>query len=120
MKQFHFFVIIVARNEELGQKAVEELSKKGLTRNPKFHQLDITDGSSIDRIRDFLKATYGGLDILVNNAGISYTVVHFLKLYDMEFVLNEEFAFNFFNESETILFIGHNLSLYKLSLRLEV
>ncbi|KAJ8298460.1 hypothetical protein KUTeg_024991, partial [Tegillarca granosa] len=58
------------RNEDLGKKAVEELKKEGCF--PKFHQLDITDKSSIDKLKSFLQSTYGGLDILVNNAGIAY------------------------------------------------
>lgn len=48
--------------------AVEELKKLGL--QPKFHQLDINDESSVLKLRDHLKDTYGGLDVLVNNAAI--------------------------------------------------
>ena len=40
--------------------------------NPKFHQLDINDQGSVERLRDFLKENYGGLDVLVNNAAIAY------------------------------------------------
>lgn len=66
---------IVARNVDLGQKAVEELAKEGI--NVKFHQLDIDDQSSIDRFAKFILDTYGGLDILVNNAAIAYKVLFF-------------------------------------------
>lgn len=69
-KQFKGDVFLTARNEELGKKAVQSLNEEGLS--PKFHQLDITDQASIERLRDFLKNTYGGVDILVNNAGIAY------------------------------------------------
>ncbi|XP_062584744.1 carbonyl reductase [NADPH] 1-like [Saccostrea cucullata] len=69
-KQFDGDVYLTARNEELGKQAVKSLNSEGLS--PKFHQLDITDQASIDRLRDFLKTTYGGLDVLVNNAGIAY------------------------------------------------
>lgn len=48
--------------------AVEELKKLGL--QPKFHQLDINDESSVIQLQDYLKDTYGGLDVLVNNAAI--------------------------------------------------
>ncbi|XP_052816343.1 carbonyl reductase [NADPH] 1-like, partial [Mya arenaria] len=49
---------------------IKQLNGEGL--QPRFHQLDITDKASIDRIGQFLKSTYGGLDILVNNAGIIF------------------------------------------------
>nr|KAG5702687.1 hypothetical protein BaRGS_013324 [Batillaria attramentaria] len=71
-KQFDGDVYLTARDEGRGANAVEELNKEGL--KPKFHQLDIDDPSSIDRLRDFLQKTYGGLDVLVNNAGIAYKV----------------------------------------------
>lgn len=71
-KQFNGDVILTARDEGRGMKAVQELKKEGL--NPKFHQLDILDHSSIVRLRDFLQATYNGLDVLVNNVGIAYKV----------------------------------------------
>ena len=38
---------------------------------PKYHQLDIEDEASVLKLRDFLKANYGGLDVLVNNAAIA-------------------------------------------------
>ena len=69
-KQFKGDVVLTARNEDLGKKAVQSLNEEGLS--PKFHQLDITDQASIGRFGDFIKNTYGGLDVLVNNAGIAY------------------------------------------------
>jgi len=63
-------VYLTARDEARGSTAVEELKKEGLS--PKFHQLDIDDQSSINKLRDFVKDNYGGLDVLVNNAGIAY------------------------------------------------
>ena len=62
----------IARNEKLGQEAVKALNGEGL--QPKFHQLDICDKASIDRLKNFLQTTYGGLDVLVNNAGIAFKV----------------------------------------------
>lgn len=47
-----------------------KLKEKGL--NPKYHQLDITDQASVDKFKDYLKQTYGGLDILINNAAIAF------------------------------------------------
>ena len=62
----------LARNEALGQEAVKKLNGEGL--HPKFHQLDLTDKISIDRLKNFLQSKYGGLDILVNNAGMAFKV----------------------------------------------
>ncbi|KAK3099315.1 hypothetical protein FSP39_002537 [Pinctada imbricata] len=71
-KSFTGDVYLTARDEKRGMDAVESLSKEGLPKNPRFHQLDITDDGSVKRLRDFLKENYGGLDVLVNNAGIAY------------------------------------------------
>ena len=61
-------VYLTARDEGRGLAAVELLRKEGLS--PKFHLLDVTDKRSIDKSRDHLEETYGGIDILINNAGI--------------------------------------------------
>ncbi|XP_025088757.1 carbonyl reductase [NADPH] 1-like [Pomacea canaliculata] len=71
-KEFNGDVYLTARDENRGQDAVKQLNNEGLS--PKFHQLDIDDNSSIERLRDFLQDTYGGLDVLVNNAGIAFKV----------------------------------------------
>ena len=64
-------VYLTSRNEELGQKAVKDLEDSfGL--KAKYHQLDITDQKSIDKLRDYFVETYGGLDVLINNAGIAF------------------------------------------------
>lgn len=67
-KTFDGSVYLTSRNENLGKAAVEELVKLGL--QPKYHQLDIDDESSVVRLRDYMKETYGGLDVLVNNAAM--------------------------------------------------
>ncbi|KAH9513989.1 NADH-cytochrome b5 reductase [Bulinus truncatus] len=82
-KQFDGDVLLTARNVDLGKNAVEELEKEGL--HPRFHQLDLNDHSSVTKLRDFLKANYGGLDVLVNNAGIAYSVNSICKLLNMCF-----------------------------------
>ena len=69
-KQFDGDVFLTARDVRRGSAAVEELKKEGLS--PKFHQLDLNDQESIERLRDFLQQNYGGLDVLVNNAAIAY------------------------------------------------
>ena len=59
----------IARNEELGKKALEQIQSLGIS-NVKYHQLDITDKASIERFAKYIKDTHGGLDVLVNNAAI--------------------------------------------------
>ena len=63
-------VYLTSRTEELGLKSVKELEELNL--KPSYHQLDITDQSSINKFRDYLSEKHGGLDVLVNNAGIAY------------------------------------------------
>ena len=69
-KEFKGDVFLTARNEENGRRAVVTLEAEGL--QPKFHQLDIDSTESIEALKQFLLANYGGLDVLVNNAGIAY------------------------------------------------
>jgi len=63
-------VYLTSRNEEAGLKTVKELEDIGL--KCKYHQLDITDQKSIDKLRHYLVEHHGGLDVLVNNAGTAY------------------------------------------------
>ncbi|CAG0881512.1 unnamed protein product [Cyprideis torosa] len=69
-RKFDGTVYLTSRDEARGRAAVAELEKDGV--NPKFHQLDIGDRASIERLRDHLKEEYGGLDVLVNNAAIAF------------------------------------------------
>ncbi|KAM3934652.1 carbonyl reductase [NADPH] 1-like [Leptodactylus fuscus] len=69
-KQFQGDVYLTARNPKLGKEAVQALNNEGLS--PLFHQLDITDQTSIQALRGFLKEKYGGLDVLINNAGFGF------------------------------------------------
>ncbi|KAI3985346.1 hypothetical protein MKX01_033660 [Papaver californicum] len=61
-------VVLTARDETKGTRAVEALKMSGLT-DVIFHQLDVNDASSVTSLADFIKTRYGKLDILVNNAG---------------------------------------------------
>ncbi|XP_035688238.1 LOW QUALITY PROTEIN: carbonyl reductase [NADPH] 1-like [Branchiostoma floridae] len=69
-KQLDGIVYLTARNEKLGQEAVQKLKSEGL--NPSFHQLDITNEQSIQALKQHLQDKHGGLDVLVNNAGFAY------------------------------------------------
>jgi (+)-neomenthol dehydrogenase len=57
-------VVLTARNEARGAKAVEKLRELGLS-NVVFCQLDVTDAPSTVRLVGFLKTRFGKLDILV-------------------------------------------------------
>jgi (+)-neomenthol dehydrogenase len=57
-------VVLTARDETRGTAAVEQIKQLGHS-DVIFHQLDITDASSIARLADFLKTRFGKLDILV-------------------------------------------------------
>jgi NAD(P)-dependent dehydrogenase (short-subunit alcohol dehydrogenase family) len=61
-------VVLTARKQAAGEAAVEKLA--GQKHAAAFHPLDVTDGESIERLRDFLKEIYGHVDVLINNAGI--------------------------------------------------
>ncbi|OEL17484.1 (+)-neomenthol dehydrogenase, partial [Dichanthelium oligosanthes] len=56
-------VVLTARDEEKGSRAVEELKRSGLS-DVIFHQLDVADRSSIERLAEFVRAKFGKLDIL--------------------------------------------------------
>ncbi|CAL5030844.1 unnamed protein product [Urochloa decumbens] len=63
-------VVLTARDETRGTAAVEKLRDEAGLSDVIFHQLEITDASSIARLVEFLKERFGKLDILVNNAAI--------------------------------------------------
>ncbi|GJQ71693.1 hypothetical protein Trydic_g11387 [Trypoxylus dichotomus] len=68
-QKFNGTVYLTSRNSKRGEDAVRKLKEMGY--NPSFYQLDINDQTSVDKFRDYIKATYGGVDILINNAGIA-------------------------------------------------
>ena len=69
-RQFKGHVYLTSRDEQRGKEAVTVLEKEGLT--PLYHQLDITDVQSVERLKQFILDKYGGIDVLVNNAGFAY------------------------------------------------
>ncbi len=62
-------VILTARNDSKGNKAAQKLKDQGM--DVVFHQLDVTDGNSIQELVNYLKNELDKVDVLVNNAGIS-------------------------------------------------
>lgn len=71
-EKYEGIVYLTARDLGRGEAAVLKLKELGL--KPLFHQLDINDQSSVDKLRDHLLKTHGGLDLLVNNAAIAFKV----------------------------------------------
>jgi len=61
-------VVMTSRDEKKGQSACATLENDGL--NVDYHQLDVTDASSIDRFKRYMEKEYGRCDCLINNAGI--------------------------------------------------
>jgi NADP-dependent 3-hydroxy acid dehydrogenase YdfG len=58
-------VVLTARDENRGLQAVEKLKQLSLTGLVLFHQLDVTDYTSIRSFVDFIHNQFGKLDILV-------------------------------------------------------
>jgi NAD(P)-dependent dehydrogenase (short-subunit alcohol dehydrogenase family) len=68
LAQAGYHLVLTARDEGKGRKAVEVLLKENL--NVEFFLLDVTNNHHIRELADFLKKKYGVLDALVNNAAI--------------------------------------------------
>lgn len=75
-------VILTSRDETKGLAAHNELVASGS--DVAFHQLDVTDGDSIQRLAQWVSTTYGQLHILVNNAGIYIDRQHSLLSVEMD------------------------------------
>ncbi|XP_026865957.2 carbonyl reductase [NADPH] 1 [Electrophorus electricus] len=71
-KQYDGDVYLTARDVARGAAAVEALRAEGLS--ALFHQLDVTDPTSVRTARDFFRGQYGGVDVLICNAGIAFKV----------------------------------------------
>lgn len=67
-KKFSGDVILCSRDIERGEEAVNKLKEEGL--KPILHQLDISDESSVRKLKEYLVTNYSGLDLLINNAAI--------------------------------------------------
>lgn len=87
------FVFLACRNESLGQRAVNDLKKEGLT-NVEFVQLDVTDINSVPAAYNIIKTKFNHLDILINNAGILGAVPQDASnypLHEIEKIFNTNF-----------------------------
>ena len=76
------FVILTSRSTDKGQQAIKKL---GFNESQMvYHQLTVDEQSSVDKIADWVKNTYGRLDVLINNAGINYDTWHNALNADLE------------------------------------
>lgn len=90
-------VFLGARNEELGQKAVESLGYATV----RFIPIDISDTESIQNAVHIIQEVTNHLDLLINNAGIAldFGIQPSELKVDM---LREEFDVNFFGTFQMI------------------
>jgi NAD(P)-dependent dehydrogenase (short-subunit alcohol dehydrogenase family) len=64
-----YTVVLTARDQNAGAKAVEELTAAGC--NAHTVKLEVTSAADIANLAKYLEEKFGKLDILVNNAGIA-------------------------------------------------
>ncbi|KAL6181918.1 hypothetical protein ACLB2K_048566 [Fragaria x ananassa] len=62
-------VVLTARDVKRGTQAAENLKASGFS-DVAFHQLDVTEPTTIASLANFLETQFGKLDILVNNAAV--------------------------------------------------
>ncbi|CAI9279106.1 unnamed protein product [Lactuca saligna] len=80
-------VILTARNESRGIEAVKKLHDSSLP-NIVFHQLDINDPRSIERLAKFIETNFKKLDILINNAALIGIII----MHEKEFKAGDGFV----------------------------
>ncbi|XP_056174326.1 (+)-neomenthol dehydrogenase-like [Syzygium oleosum] len=68
-------VVLTSRDEKRGLEAIQKLKDSGLSNYVVFHQLDVSDPSSIFALANFIKTQFGKLDVLVNNAGVPGAII---------------------------------------------
>ncbi|RRT77581.1 hypothetical protein B296_00008114 [Ensete ventricosum] len=71
-------VILTARDETKGMEALEKMRDSELS-DIIFHQLDVTDASSIASLADFIRTQFGKLDILHSNCSALYYSVQVIS-----------------------------------------
>ncbi len=63
-------VVMVCRNQEKGEAALDEIKKRSGSANVELMIADLASQSEIRRLAEDFKAKYDRLDVLVNNAGV--------------------------------------------------
>ena len=68
LSQLNITTILTSRDENKGKRAADDLIRGGA--GVIFHQLDVADPASINRLMNFVSDEFERCDILVNNAGV--------------------------------------------------
>ena len=76
--QLGFKVVLTARNENLGQQAVNKLKSQNF--DVEFIQMNVTNSDSVNSAYKKFKAKYSQLDVLINNAAILLDKTNILKM----------------------------------------
>lgn len=63
------FILLGARNKQLGQEAIKKLQSNGIEAD--LVLIDVTNEESIKAATKYIEQKYGHIDILINNAGIA-------------------------------------------------
>lgn len=68
-----FDVVLTSRSVDLGEASAAELTAAaGASGGIVYHQCDIESEESVEGLRSWAEAKYGGVDLLVNNAGFAF------------------------------------------------
>jgi NAD(P)-dependent dehydrogenase (short-subunit alcohol dehydrogenase family) len=94
LAQREYVVVLGSRDLAKGEAAAKKL-QAGDRDRILVRELDVTDQSEIDRLRDEIATTFGSLHVLVNNAAINYDTWQNAPDADLELV-HETFETNVF------------------------
>ncbi|KAK4359626.1 hypothetical protein RND71_021855 [Anisodus tanguticus] len=100
MAELGLTVILTARDNTRGMKAIDSLNKLGL--HVYYHQLDVSDTFSIQAFTSWFANNFTALDILVNNAAISFNDIHENSVEHAETKLRNEEVRNMLLDEENI------------------
>ncbi|KFY98339.1 hypothetical protein V500_01736 [Pseudogymnoascus sp. VKM F-4518 (FW-2643)] len=74
-----YHVIVCSRNQERGEKALQDIQKKFPKGSFSLVRLDVTDPKSVTDAAALVSRDFGRLDVLVNNAGVIPVTTPFLQ-----------------------------------------
>ncbi|KGN51659.1 (+)-neomenthol dehydrogenase [Cucumis sativus] len=90
LAQSELTVVLTARDEVRGLKAVETLRNEGLG-HVLFRRLDVSDPDSIVAFAAWFGSNFQALDILVNNAAVSFNDIYENSVENAETVMKTNF-----------------------------